>query len=303
VTPASGVGALLASGTLTLDTIERDAAVHTDIPGGSALYGAAAARLVLPTMLVGTVGEDFPFDALQPLWERGVDRSMVEVLHGRTFRWHARYTDEGDQRVTLSRDRGVADGRLPPVDPPTAMDYALFLGSTDPRIQRFVREACADARIAGLDSMRHWWSEHAQSLHELLPRVHVLFVDEDELQLAVGAPDERSSVARLHECGPDVVVVKRGSRGAWLSRRGSEPLTTRAVSLATAIDATGAGDAFGGALIAALAKWPERGDAFALRFATAVASFAVEGVGTATLTNASLPDVEARMQGLDIATS
>ena len=109
-----GVQALVVSGTLTLDTTERDGVAHEGVPGGSALYAAAAGSLLLPTRIVGTVGRDFPFVDLHAVWKRGVDRSSIEVLDGATFRWHARYQPDGDHRVTVSRDPGVAAGRLPP---------------------------------------------------------------------------------------------------------------------------------------------------------------------------------------------
>ena len=68
--------ALVVSGTLTLDTTERAGVVHAEVPGGSALYAAAAGSLLLPTRVVGIVGDDFPFDALAPLWARGTPRVL-----------------------------------------------------------------------------------------------------------------------------------------------------------------------------------------------------------------------------------
>ncbi len=292
------VNALVVSGTLTLDMTERAGEVHAEVPGGSALYGAVAASLLLPTRIVGTVGDDFPFGQLSALWQRGVDYSAIEVLGGPTFRWHARYEPDGEQRTTLLRDRGVAEGRLPPVPPLGDPNYALLLGSTEPRVQAHVRAACGGARLVGLDSMAHWWTDQPQAMRELLARVDVLFVDEGELQLATGCAEATSAVEHLLARGPSLVVVKRGARGAWMTRRGEAPIDTAAVALAQVADTTGAGDAFAGACMAALGTAPERGDAYALRFATAVASFAVEGVGTSGLLRATIGEVERRMQGL-----
>lgn len=292
------VNALVVSGTLTLDTTERAGAVHADVPGGSALYAAAAGSLLLPTRIVGTVGDDFPFVELSALWQRGVDRSSIEVLGGPTFRWHARYEPDGERRTTLLRDRGVAEGRLPPVPPYDGSNYALLLGSTEPRLQAHVRASCGGARMVALDSMAHWWTDQPQAMRDLLARVDVLFVDEGELQLATGLVDATRAVEQLLARGPSLVVVKRGARGAWMTRRGETPIETAAVALAHVPDTTGAGDAFAGACMAALGSAPERGDAYALRFATAVASFAVETVGTGGLLQATHDEVERRMQGL-----
>lgn len=295
---ARAVNALVVSGTLTLDTTERAGARYADMLGGSALYAAAAGSLLLPTRIVGTVGDDFPFEQLSALWQRGVDRSAMEMLSGPTFRWHARYEPDGERRTTLLRDRGVAEGRLPTVPRYDDSNYALLLGSTEPRVQAHVRAACGAARLVGLDSMAHWWTDQPQAMRELLARVDVLFADEGELQLATGCVDATRAVEQLLARGPSVVVVKRGGRGAWMTRRGAAPIDTAAVAVAQVADTTGAGDAFAGACMAALGHAPERGDAYALRFATAVASFAVEGVGTSGLLRATLGAVERRMQGL-----
>lgn len=292
---------LVVSGTLTLDTIERSGVVDEQVPGGSALYAAAAGRLLLPVGIVGTVGTDFPFGQLDALWERGVDRSAIEVVAGRTFRWRARYEPDGDHRVTLARDAGVSAARLPPVPEIGVIDHALFLGSSDPRVQAHVRDACPDARLVGLDSMAHWWRERPDALRALLGKVDVVFTDEAELALAADRTDPVEGARRLMALGPDVVVVKRGSRGAWMRRRDRDPIQATAVALTNVPDPTGAGDAFAGALIAALGTSPRLGDEYALRFATAVASFAVEGVGTSALVRADTQAVRARMAAVGTA--
>ena len=289
---------LVVSGTLTLDTTEREGVVHAGVPGGSALYAAAAGSLLVQACIVGTVGSDFPFEALRTVWERGVQRTAIEVLDGPTFRWHARYQPDGDHRVTVSRDAGVAAGRLPVVPPMDVTPYALLLGSTDPRVQAHVRDVCATARLVGLDSMAHWWTERPDALRALLGRVDVVFVDDAELALATGATDRLAGARQLLALGPGVVVVKAGSRGAWMVRRDREPISTSAVVLPGVTDPTGAGDAFAGAFIAALARRAERGDEHALRFATASASFAVEGVGTSGLVRADLAGIQRRMDAL-----
>lgn len=294
---------VLVSGTLTLDTTEQGGVVHADIPGGSALYAAAGASLLLPTRIVGTVGDDFPFHELRALWERDVDRSAIEVLHGPTFRWRARYEAEGDQRVTLSREPGVAAGRLPVVPPMPESNYALLLGSTNPSAQSHVRNACAGARLVGLDSMRHWWQEQRDALRALLARVDIVFVDEAELALAVDAADLLDGANQLLGLGPSVVVVKRGSRGAWMKRRDRDPIECSAVALTSIADPTGAGDAFAGAFIAALGQDPARNDEYALRFATAMASFAVEGVGTSGMAGVGVDAVQRRMAALSATLS
>lgn len=296
----SGERELVVCGTLTLDTTERDGSVHANVPGGSALYAATAASLLIPPRIVGTVGTDYPFDALKDVWARGVDRSTIEVLPGATFRWHARYDADGETRTTLSRDPGVSRGRLPHVGVKLGARYAVLMASTDPRIQGHVRHACAGATLAGLDSMAHWWQERAAALRPLLRRVDVLFVNELELSLAAGTSDLAEAAEVLIALGTKVVVVKRGPRGAWLKRRERAPIEVPAVTVPDVVDTTGAGDAFAGACMAAMIRAKGEGDAYALKYAAAVASFAVEGFGVSALVRSTTEEIEQRMAGIEV---
>ncbi len=286
---------VLVCGTLTLDTIERGTGVHRDVPGGSALYAAAAARLFTPVQVTGTVGTDFPVEVLDL---PQVDRTAVELLPGPTFRWHARYSDDGAQRITLSRDRGVAEGRLPPVSL-ASEPGAVLLGSTHPDVQRHVlhhvRQQWPATPLVALDSMAHWWENEGTTLRTLLPHVHLLFVDDDELLLAT---DGRGSVDTLHALGPAMVVVKHGARGATLHRRGASPVAIAAYPVAQVADSTGAGDAFAGALVGLLASGAAPDDhvslRLALRRAAVVAACTVEAVGVEGVRGLTRTQVDVR---------
>ncbi len=294
---------IIVSGTLTLDTIERADATHRDVPGGSALYAAASASLIVPTHIVGSVGHDFPTDALGGLWKRA-DRSAIEVLDGATFRWHVRYgtsDDGGEDRVTLSRDPGVSSQRVPPTVSPLAEQHAVLLASTDPRIQAQVRGAYRQASLVGLDSMRHWWDTHALTLLALLRTVDFVFLDEGELGVVSDAMDLTSRVRQLHDLGPSTVVIKRGALGAEVHRRGEVPLHAGAITGTSAVDPTGAGDAFAGAFVAARARCPDRGNAYALRLATAAASFAVQSIGPSALIALEPAALERRMMEVELS--
>lgn len=104
--------------------------------------------------------------------------------------------------------------------------------------------------------------------HELLAIIDILIVNEHEAAQLAGDRD-------LTELVPTVVVTL-GAAGAVLYRRGIDEVRVSAPAVA-AVDATGAGDTFCGALAAVLAEGMPADDA--LRFAVVAASLSVEKHG------------------------
>ncbi len=241
---------ILGVGTVALDTVETPDGFAREVPGGSALYFAAAAVRLRSVAVVGVTGQDFPEEALAGLAARGVDVSGIVRRPHPTFRWHARY-DEAGAREILSVHRGGIVREVPEVPAALRDPDVLFLGSTDPGVQGHVlRQAGVPGRVV-LDSMAHWIRDRRAELDALLPRVDVLLASEEEVRILGGAQEEEEAAAAARARGPSWVIVKRGARGAcaW----GAEgPVEVQAVRVARVVDPTGAGDAFAGGVVASL---------------------------------------------------
>jgi sugar/nucleoside kinase (ribokinase family) len=245
---------ILGVGTVALDTVETPTGSAREVPGGSALYFAAAASILGPVAIVGVTGADFPAEPLARLAARGVNVSGILRLPHPTFRWHARYDESGGREI-VSVHRGAIVRTAPVV--PTALrnPEILFLGSTDPAVQgQVLRQAGATGRVV-LDTMPHWIEGARDVLEALLPRVDVLLVNEEELRLLGGASDEATAAGAVRSLGPTWVVVKRGRRGARAYGEGG-CVEVDAVAVERVVDPTGAGDAFAGGLVASLAGSP-----------------------------------------------
>jgi len=243
---------ILGVGTVALDTVETPTGSVRDVPGGSALYFAAAASLLGPVAVVGVTGEDFPAEPLDRLAARGVDVSGIVRLPHPTFRWHARY-DASGRREILSVHRGGIVRTAPEVPPALRDPEILFLGSTDPGVQaRVLGQAGAPGRIV-LDTMPHWIRDRRGDLEAILPRVDVLLVNEEEVCLLGDVPGEAAAVGAVLSMGPSWVVVKRGARGAC-AYGAHDRVEVEAVAVEPVVDPTGAGDAFAGGLVASLAR-------------------------------------------------
>ncbi|HZZ59305.1 MAG TPA: ribokinase [Opitutaceae bacterium] len=115
----------------------------------------------------------------------------------------------------------------------------------------------------------------------LLRGVDIFTPNESEAAAFVGhAVDSLRSVARaaaaLRTLGPPVVIVTLGARGAWV-QDGSGGRLLPAIAV-KAVDTTGAGDVFSGALAVGLAEGRPLDDA--VRFGQAAAAISVTRPGT-----------------------
>jgi ribokinase len=115
---------------------------------------------------------------------------------------------------------------------------------------------------------------------ELLELTDILTPNESEAASLAGCEhlgDWQETARRLHALGPAAVVITLGRRGIGYSGQGKNLLI--AAPEVEAIDTSGAGDAFNGALAARLAQGDDLGEA--CHFATCYASLQVTRRGTA----------------------
>jgi ribokinase len=125
---------------------------------------------------------------------------------------------------------------------------------------------------------------------ELLERVDVLLPNEHELAQLAGEPAGERTPAQLAELArsltPGAVVVTLGARGALVVPPDG-PVLLQAPPPVTAVDTTGAGDCFSGALAQGLARGAELPEA--VRYAVAAAALSTTGPGA----RGALPDDDA----------
>jgi ribokinase len=111
-------------------------------------------------------------------------------------------------------------------------------------------------------------------------KMNMLIVNETEASQLVGTSvkcldDARDAAYQLHEMGPAVVVVTLGPEGSYVVHK-NEGSHVPAYKV-KAVDTTGAGDAFCGALAVALLE--EKSLEEAVRFATAASAISVTKTG------------------------
>lgn len=289
---------MVAAGTAGLDDIRTTTGDREGVAGGSAVYGALAGARFAPTGIAATVGEDFPAAEEEGLRRAGVDLAgWRKVTGARSFRWSGAYGEDGESRVTLRTELNVlaSEGvRLPEA---WRGARSVFLGAMDPVRQGEVLLQFGEEKpFALLDTMGMWIREKRAELESVAARCDAVTANAEEAAEWTGEASADRAAEALWRAGGGRwrwVVVKDGSRGAWLAGEGTlwrEPAVELAGGL---VDPTGAGDSFGGAFLGALTAMNGlRGRGveearLAMRLAAETAARTCRGFGTEGLKEAA----------------
>lgn len=252
------------------------------LPGGKgANQAVAAAQLGASVAMVGAIGRDaHARTATSMLRTAGVDLSGVQELHGPTGLAVITVSDDGENSIV------VIPGANARVDAGfVAGSAALIAGAAVVVLQGEIPAAgiTAAARLATGRVVLNLAPVIALD-PATIARADPLIVNEHEAALllaqldsgAAASVSDRAAAERLRDWGVASVVLTRGALGAIVSdAHGTE---TVAAPVVVAVDSSGAGDAFVGALSARLAAGDSLRDAAG--FAARVGAFAVQSKGT-----------------------
>ena len=253
-------------------------------PGGKgANQAVAAAKLGAPTTLIGRIGKDAFGDQLKTfLAAQGIDLTFVRETAG-VHTGTAIITVANADNTIVVIPGANATVTAAEVAAPTLAKGDIAVSQFEiplPTISAFFKRA----RAAGATTILNP-APATQFDAELLDLVDILILNETELGFLTKAEirdtddDARFiEVARLLQTGIDkIVCVTLGRRGV-LALIDGKPLIVpgRAVK---AVDTTGAGDCFVGAVAAQLAGGKSIGDA--LDYANVAASICVQRMGAA----------------------
>lgn len=235
-------------------------------PGGKGANTAVAAgRLGADVALLGAVGDD-PYGRLllDSLRAAGVDTGLVRTSDRPTGIAYITVTPDGENAILVSPG---ANSSLEPADVDAVFDGAkvmvVSLEVPLPTVEHAVTRA-AERGVRVLLNL----SPAAKLSPATLGALDVLLVNEHE---AAWLTETGADPRRLLDLGPRAAVVTLGAAGAVVVER--DGITEVASPKVEAVDTTGAGDAFAGALAASLADGAELVDA--ARQAVRVAAISV----------------------------
>ena len=292
---------LLAIGTIAFDDVYTPYGEVKMIEAGSCTYIAmAATQLVQPVQLVSVIGDDYNQDFLADLRRRGADLEGVEtVAGGKSFYWAGRYHDDMMGRDTLDTQLNVLadfDPKLPPAY--RGADYVM-LGNLSPQVQSAVIDQLeGKPELIALDTMNFWMDIAMEPLKEVLRRIDVLIINDEEARQLSGELSLLKAAAKIVDMGPRILIIKKGEHGALLFD-GDKLFSAPALLLPTVVDPTGAGDTFAGGFMGYLAATQDTSFANlkrAIIYGSAMASFVVEDFGTRRMQELTKEQINERIQ-------
>jgi ribokinase len=234
------------------------------LPGGKGANTAvAAARLGARVSLVASVGADTYGQMLrESLDQAGVDTAAIHTSNRPTGVAYIFVTPDGENSILVSPG---ANGALTADDIEIA-DGKVLVASLEVPLPT-IEHAVAVAAKQGLRAVVNV-SPIAELSAQTLAALDPIVVNEHEAEALLGPEADPRGLLDL---GPKSAVVTLGARGALvIEADGVQEIESPRVR---AVDTTGAGDAFTGALAAKLAEGLSLGDAS--RFAVKVAAISV----------------------------
>ena len=240
---------ILVVGSVALDTVQTPFKKMESVIGGAASHFTTAASLYDRVNLIGVVGSDFPHEYLNFWRQRGVDLSGLQIKAGKTFHWSGRYHMDMNTRDTLDTQLGVFADFHPIVPDECRRSPLVFLANIQPDLQLEVLNQVQQPSLTVLDTMELWITTTREQLTEVMKRVDILLMSEEEVRQYTNQASILTAVRHFFDLGLTYVIVKLGSYGALLFGVDGTYFTAPSYPLEEVTDPTGAGDSFAGGFL------------------------------------------------------
>lgn len=292
---------LLIVGTVAFDAIETPFGKTDKILGGAGTFiGLSASHFKLQSAIVSVVGEDFPQEYIDLLKSRNIDVTGLEVVKGgKTFFWSGKYHNDLNSRDTLVTELNVLADFKPVVPENFKNADVVMLGNLHPLVQMSVLDQLTEQpKLIVLDTMNFWMDCALPELKEVMKRVDVITINDEEARQLSGEYSLVKAAAKIHEMGPKFVVIKKGEHGALLFHD-TQVFFAPALPLEEVFDPTGAGDTFAGGFSGFITQSENisfENMKAAIVHGSNLASFCVERFGTERMVDLTKEDVQNRLK-------
>jgi sugar/nucleoside kinase (ribokinase family) len=292
---------LLIVGTVAFDAIETPFGKTDKILGGAATYiGLSASNFNVKSGIVSVVGEDFPQEHLDLLTSKNIDISGIEIVKGgKTFFWSGKYHNDMNSRDTLVTELNVLADFNPVVPQDFKNADVVMLGNLHPIVQTGVlNQMTTKPKLVVLDTMNFWMDCALPELLDVIKRVDVITINDEEARQLSGEYSLVKAAAKIQTMGPKYVVIKKGEHGALIFHQ-KDVFFAPALPLEEVFDPTGAGDTFAGGFSGYLAQSENitfENMKNAIIHGSNLASFCVEKFGTERMETLTKQEVVERLK-------
>jgi len=294
---------LIVVGSVAYDGVTTPAGKVDRMLGGACTYISLAASYFTPVSIVGVVGEDFAQQDVDLLAGRGIGLEGLERVPGKTFFWAGVYSEDMNDRETLTTDLNVFATFNPKLPESYRKAPYLMLGNIQPALQRSVRAQMEKPAIVGGDTMNYWIGSYRDELLATIREWDFLLINDSEARQLSGERSLIEAANVIRSMGPRLLVIKRGEYGATLFYPGGH-FSVPGYLLKKLVDPTGAGDCFAGGFagflasqgVADVASADTATLARAVVYGSVMGSFCCECFGVDRFRSLTRDDVENRFQ-------
>jgi len=288
---------LLVVGSVAFDGVESPYGKVDRTLGGAATYFSVAASFFTPVHLVGIVGDDFSDKDAKVFHGRKIDVEGLERAPGKTFFWAGKYSENLNDRTTLTTELNVFADFKPKLPEKYRASKFVFLANIAPDLQLDVlQQVRKRPKLVALDTMNYWIEGTNAALIKTLKHVDILMINDAETRQLSSEHNLLRAAKRIFKLGPSTLIIKRGEYGAMMVDK-EGVFCVPAFPLEEPHDPTGAGDSFAGGFMGYLSSVGNKSDMSlrrAMVYGSVMGSFTVEKFGLDRLMTLKAKEIHAR---------
>lgn len=293
------MASIACTGSIALDTTRTPFKTAEMVLGGAASYFSLAAGFFATTYISSVVGDDFP-TAYRSLLARRADLTDLQQGNGRTFHFDSTFSYDLYHRHANKTELNVLADFVPRFSGPAQESEILYLATMPPGKQMAALGQVPLRQLVFMDTIELYVKTERADLESLLKQVDGVVLNDAEARMLTEESNLVKAGRKIHAFGPRIVVLKKGEHGSLLFYE-ERVIPFPAFPLENVVDPTGAGDAFAGGLLGALARQNALRPTLqqlktAMAYANVMGSLAVEDFSVTRLADATSRDVESRFR-------
>lgn len=233
--------------------------------GNSSNVAICVNRLGLKSALMANIGDDQNgIDCLNKLKKENVDTNFIKKEIGKTTNYHYVLWYEKDHTILTKHEKYEYEWVNNSIESVPSWIYLSSLGENSLSFQNKIIEYLKEHNQTKLAFSPGTFQIKlgTEALKEIYKNTEVFICNHEEAQVILKTEEEDipKLIKKIHELGPRIVVITDGIKGAY-TYNGNDIMFIKAFTEQPAVESTGAGDAFSGAFVGALAIGKEISDA------------------------------------------